>query len=103
MSSPASSVDISYADVVHLLHCILDLDLVGVLVNNEAVTVELLAHGRHFLGNDWLYNDTHGFSLFIPFSEDILYAVNEDQRPGVHDDVSVDLVNSDNLNLGKVA
>ena len=47
-------VHVCDGNAVHLLHSGLDLNLVGLAVHDETVTVELFALSRHFLGYDWL-------------------------------------------------
>ena len=73
------SVDVLYGDVVELLDGSLYLELVGLAVNDEAITVVLLSLSRHLLSYDWLDNDSHLFALLTvsPFREDILNAVNQ--------------------------
>ena len=105
LSVVVDCIDVSDGDIVHLLDCVLDLKLVGFAVYDKAITVQLFALSRQLLCYDWLNNDSHLRELLahIPFGEDVLYTVDEHERASVHDGVGVDLVNGDDLYLGKVA
>ena len=87
-------VDVGDGDVVHLLHRVLYLKLVGLTINDKAVTVQLFALSRQLLCYDWLNNDSHLLVLLGSLREDVLHAVDEHQGIGVHDCVGVDLVNA---------
>ena len=98
-------IDLGDGYVVHLLHRFLDLKLVGPIVYDKAVTVQLFALSRQLLCYDWLNDNSHLRVLLalIPLSDDVLDTVDEHQSVGVHDGVGVDLVNCDDVCLRKVA
>ena len=96
-------VDIGDGDVVHLLHRVLDLKLVGFTINDKAITVQLFALSRQLLCNDWLNNDSHLLVLLCSLCEDVLNAVDEYQGIGIHDGVGVDLVNGNYVDMLEIA
>jgi len=95
-------IDGSDGDTIHLLDCFLNLNLVGLAVNDESVTVQLFALNRHLLSYDWLNYDTHLLVLLGSRGKDVLYAVDENELVGVHDGVGVDFVNGDDPYLREV-
>ena len=98
-------IDISHGDVVHLLHGLFDLKLVGLNIYDKAVTVQLFALIRQLLCYDWLNDNSHLRVLLahVPLGQDVLHAVEEHQGVGIHDGVGVDLVNGEDVHLRKVA
>lgn len=98
-------IDALDRDSVHLFDCFLYLNLVGIGIHDEAVAVQLFALSRQLLCYYRLNNNSHLLIrlALVPFCEGILHAVDEHQGVGVHDCVGVDLINGDDIDLGKVA
>ena len=100
-----NGIDVGDDDIVHLLHGVLDLKLVGLTVYDKAITVQLFALSRQLLCYDWLNDNSHLRELLahVPLCENILDTVDEHQGIGVHDGVGVDLVNGDDIDLRQIA